>query len=72
MANPREFFAAARLLYERDPDAFAKAGYNTRLCKLVVDHRMPGTRGTPSDNLEAVTAAEAALGDDWLLAPLTA
>jgi len=69
MANAREFFAAARLLYERDPDAFAQQDYNTRICELVVEHRMPGTRGTPSDALEAVTAAEAALGDDWLLAP---
>jgi hypothetical protein len=69
IANPREFFAAARLLYERDPDAFAEADYNTSICKLVVKHRLPGTRGTSSESIDDITAAEATLGDDWLLAP---
>jgi hypothetical protein len=66
LANPREFFAAARLIYERDPAGFAKQDYNTRICELVNEHRMPGTRGTPFDTLEALEAAEAALADDWL------
>jgi hypothetical protein len=66
IANPREFFAAARLIYERDPAGFAQQDYNTRICELVVEHRMPGTRGTPFDTLDALEAAEAALADDWL------
>jgi hypothetical protein len=66
IANPREFFAAARLIYERDPAGFAKQDYNTRICELVIEHRMPGTRGTPFDTLEALEATEAALADDWL------
>lgn len=69
MANPREFFAAARLLYERDPAAFSQQDYNTRICELVLEHRMPGTRGTQAETLEDVIAADAALNDDWLLKP---
>jgi hypothetical protein len=69
MANPREFFAAARLLYERDPAAFSQQDYNTRICELVIEHRMPGTRGTQAETLEEVIAADAASSDDWLLKP---
>jgi hypothetical protein len=66
IANPREFFAAARLIYERDPAGFAKQDYNTRICELVIEHRMPGTRGTPFDTLDALEQTEAALAEAWL------
>jgi hypothetical protein len=66
LANPRELFAATRLLYEQNPVEFATKNYSRRVCAMVVAQIPQGTRGTAVDDLVSLVAQECAAGERWL------
>jgi hypothetical protein len=64
--NARELFAAARALYEIEPEAFSNGILSRKICETVAANAPAGTRGTSAASLEVLAMKERQVGESWL------